>query len=267
MMSQFLESDVACFVALAKEEGWITGNWELDFLRRAFPEGCLVWRESGKTLGYITSIKHENSGWIGNLLVTKEARGQGVGSRLMQGALDALIKKETATIWLTASPKGLGIYRKLGFVTIDSVTRWEGEGKADSGLLASAAFEYEVIRQVDRAGWGDRRRALLEITCSRGRTYSGKHSFLCCQPWEEGTQLGPWGSLSASEAEPLLDLALADCSGRVFLDVPAANLTAAGLLARRGFTICGHNTLMYLGAPPGFDAGKVFALASMGSMG
>ena len=267
MVVPFVESDIGSFVALAKEEGWVTGEWELQFLLQNFPKGCLVWREGGCAVGYITSVKHGNSGWIGNLLVKSEARGRGIGRKLMEGALDALLKGGAVTIWLTASVKGEGLYRKLGFVPIDSVNRWVGEGRFNPVLIGADLHYQEVVRQVDMAGWGDRRDALLDTTCDRGRVFCGNCSFLCCQPWEDGTQLGPWGSLFESQAEPLLDLALSSVSGRVFLDVPAGNVVAAALLTRRGFSLRGSNTLMYLGAEPRFEPKKVFALASMGSMG
>ena len=267
MMEPFVESDIRSFVALAEEEGWVTGEWELQFLLQSFPQGCLVWREDGCAVGYITSARHGNSAWIGNLLVKGEARGRGIGRKLMEGALDALLKGGAATIWLTASVKGEGLYRKLGFVSIDSINRWVGEGMGVPAPFEAAPFDMEVVRQVDRAGWGDGRDALLATTCGRGRTFCGNYSFVCCQPWEAGTQLGPWGSLFESEAEPLLDLALSSVEGRVFLDVPAGNVAAAALLTRRGFSLKGSNTLMYLGAEPRFEPKKVFALASMGSMG
>lgn len=267
MVEPFGETDILSFVSLAKEEGWVTGEWELEFLLRSFPGGCLVWREEGHAVAYITSARHGNSGWIGNLLVQSDARGRGIGRSLMVGALNALLDSGADTVWLTASLLGADLYRKLGFVPIDSINRWIGEGSVGPSLFGVIPFDREVIRQVDRAGWGDRRHALLDTICGRGRIYCGNYSFLCCQPWEDGTQVGPWGALFESEAEPLLDLALSSLKGRVFLDVPAGNVAAASLLARRGFSISGSNTLMYFGKEPRFEPKKVFALASMGSMG
>lgn len=267
MIEPFVESDIPSFIALAKEERWICGAWEFQFLLRSFPQGCLAWREEGKTLGYITSLRHKNSGWIGNLLVTSEARRRGIGAKLMEGALDALLSAHVATVWLTASAKGVGLYRKLGFLPIDSINRWKGTGRNGTDAGRFVHRDLQTMREVDRAGWGDRRDALLDVTFVRGWTCCGEHSFLCCQPWEEGTQIGPWGALLDTQAEQLLDRALDGLLGPVFLDVPAGNLCAAAFLTKRKFSIAGNNTLMYLGAQPGYDNKKIFALASMGSMG
>lgn len=267
MLASMLDSDIPDFLSMARKEGWVTAAWEFEFLLRQYPAGCLAWRENGMSLGYVTALKHDKSGWIGNLLVDYQARRRGIGKRLMKGALDALLAGGVETCWLTASAQGEGLYRELGFVPIDSINRWVGEGGFGKVLLGLGPSDREAIGQVDRAGWGDRRIALLEITSSRGRTFCGNHSFLCCQPWEDGTQLGPWGSLLEAQAEPLLDLALSGIEGRVFLDVPAGNLKAASLLSQRGFSIRGTNILMYLGERPLYEPSKVYALASMGSMG
>lgn len=266
MVTLFLDLDIDPFVALAKEEGWICGRWELEFLLASFPQGCLVRREAGRALGYITSVRHEKSGWIGNLLVSHEARRRGIGKALMESALEALTGSGVETIWLTASAKGAGLYQKLGFKSIDSINRWVGEGGGVQ-RKSPAPGDIDAVRQVDRAGWGDKRDLLLYSTCARGRLYSSSDGFICCQPWEEGTQLGPWGALAESRAEQLLDLALSGTGGKVFVDVPAGNIAAAALLAKRGFAIRGSNTLMYLGATPAYEPKRIFALASMGSMG
>ena len=124
-----------------------------------------------------------------------------------------------------------------------------------------------MVGQVDSAGWGDQRNALLNVTGERGQVICGDSSFVCVQHWQQGTQLGPWGAIFEGQAAALLDLALDAAAKYVFLDVPAGNLAAAALLTRKGFSIKGSNTLMYLGVKPKYSPQQVFALASMGSMG
>ncbi|BCO11262.1 GCN5-related N-acetyltransferase [Citrifermentans bremense] len=251
---------------MAKEEGWICHRWEFDFLLKNFAQGCLVKRDGKSALGYITSVQFGRSGWIGNLLVQQEFRRSGIGRELMQGAISALLKSGVETVWLTASEQGVELYRRLGFVPTDHICRWSGEG-AGKGLLQPGVPDFELVKAVDREGWGERRDSLLVATCSRGSLFSSSAGFICCQPWEDGTQIGPWGCLVASQAWPLLDQALSGVKGRVFLDVPASNLAASALLGQSGFFVKGRSTLMHLGTEPRYHPGKVFALASMGSMG
>ena len=267
MVNPFVDADIAPFLAMAKGEDWICNREELAFLLQNFPQGCLVYREQGRSPGYITSIKYGGSGWIGNLLVHPDARRRGIGRTLMEHGIDALLKSGVETVWLTASAKGAGLYRKLGFLQIDSVDRWIGKGGITPQAPKPVQLDFDSVREVDRAGWGAPRDALLHAACGWGRLYSGSGGFLCCQAQEDGTQIGPWGCSSGSQAGELLDQALAGSDGPVFLDVPAGNLEAALLLVKRGFEIKGSSTLMYLGAKPRYQPEKIFALASMGSMG
>jgi len=262
----FTPSDIPDFLDLAADEGWISGRWEFEFLLRSFPQGCFVWREEGEPLGYLTSVKYGKSGWIGNLLVRPEARRRGIGRALIERSVSVLLKSGVETIWLTASDEGAGLYRKLGFAVIDSVYRWTGSAAANLSLPPDP-LDLESVRAVDRVGWGDRRESLLEVTCARGRLHTSSGGFICCQQWDDGLQIGPWGCLIQSQAAQLMDQLLVEGERKVFLDVPAGNFNANELLVRRGFTVKGSALLMYLGHHPLYQPASIFALASMGSMG
>lgn len=266
MVTPFLDTDVPPFLSMAKKEGWICHRWEFDFLLENFAQGCLVKRVGKSTRGYITSVRYGRSGWIGNLLVQMEFRRQGIGGELMQAATSALHENGVETVWLTASEQGAELYRRLGFVPVDHICRWSGKG-AGKGVLQRGMLDLELAQAVDRQGWGERRDSVLRAACSRGSFFSSPAGFICCQRWEDGTQIGPWGCLVEAQARPLLDQALSGVKGRVFLDVPASNRAATALLEQRGFSVQGRTTLMYLGSKPLYQQGKVFALASMGSMG
>jgi ribosomal protein S18 acetylase RimI-like enzyme len=262
----FLEADIEPFLALAGQEGWISARWELEFLLRSFPQGCFVWREAGEAHGYLTSVRYGRSGWIGNLLVHPEARRHGIGRGLMERAVIALLQSGVETVWLTASSDGAGLYQKLGFVVTDSINRWTGTA-ALNPQFKPEPLDIESVRAVDRVGWGDRRETRLQETCARGRLGTSSGGFICCQEWNIGTQIGPWGCLIGSQAGQLLDQALVEGDGHVFLDVPAGNFAATELLGKRGFSIKGSTLLMYLGDQPLYQPGSIYALASMGSMG
>ena len=86
----------------------------------ANPDGCFVAEKEGRVVGYITTrLDRTNSiGRIPNLAVTAETRGQGLGRRLIQHALDyfraegmALAKIET----MASNPIGQSLYPSCGF--------------------------------------------------------------------------------------------------------------------------------------------------------
>jgi len=262
----FIEEEITSFLELAVQEGWVSGRWEFEFLLRSFPRGCFVWRDDGAVHGYLTSIRYGRSGWIGNLLVHPAARRRGIGRGLMERGVSALIKSGVQTVWLTASFEGAGLYQKIGFAPIDTINRWVGKA-APKGDLIPESLDIESVRAVDRVGWGDRREALLQETCGRGRLQTSSGGFICCQDWDSGTQIGPWGCLIGAQAGQLLERVLTTGDDDVFLDVPAGNFAATALLTARGFTVQGSTALMYLGDHPLYQPGNIYALASMGSMG
>jgi ribosomal protein S18 acetylase RimI-like enzyme len=266
MIAAFMEKDIPHFLALAAEERWICERWEFDFLLRTFPQGCLVWREDGRTLGFVTSIRYGKSGWIGNLLVDPDHRRCGIARELLETAILTLLASWVETVWLTASVQGAGLYSRMGFTAVDTINRWTGRGKGDVGQEEKAP-DLEVVNSIDVSGWGDRRHALINETCRRGRLLGGSDGFICAQKWEHGTQVGPWGCRLEQEARQLLDRALSRVDDGMFLDVPQANDTATALLTENGFSIKGSNLLMYFGARPHYRPKNIYALASMGSMG
>jgi len=260
------KEDINEFLSLAGAEGWISGDWELDFLLAAFPRGCLACRDNGRAVGFVTSVKYDRSGWIGNLIVHPEWRGRGVGSALLLRALAALDEAGTRTVWLTASEAGRPIYERHGFSAIDTVVRWEGQGSV--GVSRGIAGTGEIVA-LDAAGWGDSRELLLGRVVSRGPASLVPAGFLVCQQWSNAVQLGPWSCADSASAAALLGRAVVPCPGgvRMFLDVPEGNRAAPGLLRSDGFVPGAATTLMYRGDAPDYAPERIFALASMGSMG
>lgn len=264
----FRLDDIDPFLRLAAAEGWICDTWEFSFLLRHFPQGCFVVRGEGGPVAFVTSIKYGTSGWLGNLIVAPELRGKGCGSALLESALGALIHAGTRTVWLTASAAGRPIYERLGFFTIDVIERWRGTGVTTKGL-GPTSIAPDLLLRLDAAGWGDNREAILAELVARGTVFAAPDGFLISHTSELGIQLGSWVAHGDKTAGWLLDQALAAAGkeNEVFLDAPARNRTAARLLGARGFAVAGSNLLMFLGEQPDYNADRIYALASMGSMG
>jgi len=262
----FCNEDICEFVSLAANEDWISEAWELDFLRQTFPSGCLVCRNKGVPVAFLTSIRYQKSGWVGNLLVRKEWRGKGLGTSLLARALEVLEEAGTQTIWLTASEAGRPIYERRKFTAIDTINRWEGCGRIENGFSNNS---FKKIIELDEAGWGDQRKALLRATINRGSVSLRPEGFMVLQRWGSAIQLGPWGSTNPEAAAELLmhSIMPAENGARIFLDVPSKNQHASALLRSAGFSIRSSTTLLYRGEKPDYAPAKIYALASMGSMG
>lgn len=264
-ITTFTPDDIHPFLSMAKDEGWISHRRELAFLLERSPEGCLVCREQGRPVGFVTAVRYGRSGWIGNLLVGAANRGRGIGSSLFRQAMEVLNRSNVTTVWLTASTAGRPIYERSGFRGCDRIRRWERTGGP-----AKDADRPSIVRndwqEIDYLGWGDARDELLAYAAADGGAIGTTDGFLMLQRLGNGHQIGPFGALNAAVAEKLLEQALARGS-RLLLDVPAANRAAGKLLLPRGFEVIGEVELMYAGRPAAYHPECIYGLASMGSMG
>lgn len=269
----FRHDDISIFLKLAAAENWISEIWELEFLLSRFPQGCFAARdERGETAGFVTSLKHDRSGWVGNLIVAVEYRGQGVGERLFVHTLQALRSEQVETVWLTASDMGKSLYEKHGFRSIDTITRWVGAGLASApfhGGGISSGPDFSPAIAIDSQAWGDRRSQLLATTLERARLLSSAAGFAGIQPCGDAMQIGPFSALDDGTAGKLLEAALLIVSGdtKVFIDAPDSNRAASSLFRRNGMHGGGSNQLMYAGVVPVYRPELLYGLATMGSCG
>jgi GNAT superfamily N-acetyltransferase len=265
---RFRDDDAVEFLRLSASEGWICDEWESRFLCRTFPQGCLVKRVQGFPVAYVTSIRHETSGWIGNLLVHPDLRRRGLGAELMAQAITALEETGVATIWLTASSSGKPLYERLGFREIDIIRRWSGAGMAVNPD-SSAGLSPSDLVLMDASGWGDRRESLITSLAAKGTVLTGGGAFFVVRPVGGISQIGPWAGVSAAALVNLFDQAVAPSQGRVnlCLDSPAGNVAVGRYLERQGFKAIGSTVLMYRGELPVYLPVHVGALGSLGSMG
>lgn len=272
-IEQFGTDDIATFLTLAEKESWVTERWEFTFLLSVFPQGCFAARsENGETIGFITSLCHDRSGWIGNLIVSESHRGRGIGKTLFSCALAALQAAGIGTFWLTASKSGAQLYAKHGFREIDRIIRWVGEGRqrhassdfcTDRSVLGSSAID------IDFCAWGDWRGGLLAATTGRGRLFHEESGFITLQPCGDSVQFGPFSAVASDGAERLFEAASRHVARgtKVFVDAPASNRAALRMFNRKRMKIAGSNLLMYAGKKPAYRPELIYGLATMGSCG
>jgi ribosomal protein S18 acetylase RimI-like enzyme len=269
----FCPDDIKPFMKLAAAENWVAEPWEFQFLLSEFPEGCFAARnDNGQAAGFVTSLRHEGSGWIGNLIVSAEFRGQGIGESLFGKALETLRINEVETIWLTASKSGQSLYEKYGFSCIDTIIRWVGTGRQRHAAPFGSAEQAGLTGtsyDLDAHVWGDRRSTLLEATAGRGSILQNDSGFIVLQPCRDTVQFGPFSTIDSSAAERLFDDAARSVAigTKVVLDAPVSNRSALRLFNRRNMRIAGSNSLMYAGRKPDYRPEQIYGLATMGSCG
>lgn len=273
IIGPFRRDDIAHFLKLAAAEGWVAEPWEFEFHLSVFPRGCFVARDdNGETAGFVTSLPHLRSGWIGNLIVAEGLRGRGIGAALFRKALEALRGAGAQTIWLTASKSGAPLYEKHGFSSIDTIVRWVGTGRrrnAAHDRYSDWKSAGSVVCGIDCQAWGDRRDDLLAVAIGRGKLLLDESGFAVLQPCGDAWQCGPFTALCSSSAERLFAAALSAIpfESKIYLDAPASNRTALRMFNRRRLKISGTTELMYAGIRPDYRPGLLYGLATMGSCG
>ena len=151
-------ADTLCSIA-----GW---NHTLDDWRRLLalePTGCFTAENAGGAAGVATTTTYGNKvAWTGMLLVHPNARGQGIGTALLNHCLEWLRHRNVTCIKLDATPEGQSLYEKLGFRTEWPLARWE-RTVVPAGLHAeSAASETESCECLQPARNPDAVRSMLD---------------------------------------------------------------------------------------------------------
>jgi GNAT superfamily N-acetyltransferase len=261
--------DLPLGLRLCRAAGW--NQTEADWRRflDLQPDGCFVAELDGLPVGTTTTCVFGPVAWVAMVLVEESVRGRGVGTALLNAALEFLDRRGVPTVRLDATPLGRPLYERLGFVTQFRLARYEGTlppSPEVTGVEAASPGQWESLAALDEAVTGtDRRRMLLRLFAEQPgdvrqvRQGDRPAGFLAAREGRRAVQLGP--CVAVPEAGRLL---FADAwhryGGRhVYLDVPEPNETAARLAEEAGLTVQRHLTRMCRGVPVCEDVGRLWA--------
>jgi len=257
-------SDIPAGMRLKEATGW--NQTEEDWRRflRANERGCMVAEVDGQVRGTVATIIYEHRfAWVGMVLVDPEYRGKGLGTNLLEAAIQYLQDERVPTVKLDATALGKPIYEKLGFQCEYEIERWilkrpplaaaETPGSAHAHKVPEGLFN--LVLAEDRQVFGADRSQLLkslhqgapEFTlaiCESGvligSVFGRRGSF--------ADHLGPWIAKDAHAAEDLLRSFIARSSREVLLvDRLKSNAIAGRLLQSVGFECSRPLTRMYHG--------------------
>ena len=255
--------DLRLGLRLSRQAGW--NQTESDWLRfmNMEPEGCFVAELNGCSVGTTTTCIFENVAWIAMVIVDKNARGQGVGTKLLKHSLDYLNTRKVKTVRLDATHAGRPIYEKLGFVPEYELARFEGFAPSSrnlGGSLKAVGFgdggeesipklrlrlpPFEDLIEFDKQMTGTNRAKMLRLLFeefpgnTRILTYHDKiDGFVTMRPGANALQIGPCVATMNSGPDLLSD-ALNRCAGKaVFVDIPVGNVHAVKIVESSGLTI------------------------------
>jgi len=251
-------ADIAAAVALKDTAGWNQTALDWGRFLAACPQGSFVAESGGRVIGTSATIIYaQQLAWIGMVIVAAEHRGQGIGTALLQKAIDYLVAEKVPCMKLDATPQGRPLYQKLGFVPEYDIERWMLK-RIPSHQTQSAANpinNLDGVLQLDREVFGvDRSQLLRSITESdpqfalrsqHGKVISG---YAFGRRGSRADQLGPWVARDQDSAAELLDQFL-EQSRREFIFVDCLKLSswATKLVTARGFEFSRPLTRMFRG--------------------
>lgn len=275
-------ADVEDADELRRLMGWnqTIADWRR-FLKLS-PQGCFVAAKNGVLLGTVTSITYDETlSWIGMMLVHPEHRRRGIGRHLMGEVLAYLKGRGVACIRLDATPAGLFLYERLGFVSEWTLTRWQGQREHRNHSVKDAAANTRDLREADWAAVQEIDKAALGISRADFIRSLAADSQLALV-WPErgkvagwgllrgginGNYIGPLVSLNNEGALAIVHKMVSNSGDRsIFWDVPDGNRIATSTVRQLGFTPLRSLTRMRLGLPVGkSDPRAQFAISDPSS--
>jgi len=147
-----------------------TINWDLveedfEFMIGLEPDGCFVLLDDSERMGLATTISFGKVGWLGNVIVSENYRGRGVGSMLVKHSLKYLTNKHVETVGLYSYIDKVPLYRRLGFEYNSTFILLKGKGSSSPTRLHLREAEKDDIQGIidlDSFCFGASRRKLLE---------------------------------------------------------------------------------------------------------
>ena len=246
--------------ALTKIEKWGTTRQELEELLTINPQGFFIAHIKEEPVGIVSSINYGSFGFIGNLIVMNNFRGQGIGSEVMKEAIDYLKIHNVKTIMLDAVPLTVPLYENLGFIpmcrSLRLKTSYESKlhnnyvsHMSDNDLTESINLDYKYFNG-DRSELLKRRYFQNYDYCFIIKRSGYIKGFLMAFPKNKHIFVGPWiVDPDEPNASILLDRLVYKKKTKLLIGVLESNCRALELLKSLSFKIFNYSIRMYLGDP------------------
>ncbi len=276
ILRPMVAADIPAGERLCRLAGWNqrADDWAL-FLRLA-PDGCFAAVRNGEVVGTVTAVSYGGTvGWVGMLLVDPAVRRRGVGTMLLDRAVEVLTGCKT--VKLDATPAGKRVYDQIGFtdeyglrrMTINAAPCLKATG--EPSVRAMGDDDLPSVIAMDRDVFGADRSGLIEglyamaphrahVADGDGGTLAG---FVLGRPGQTFEHVGPIAAADLPTARALARAALAAVGGEpAVVDAADGHDDWTGWLASIGFTTQRPFIRMVKGADPhAGDPARQFAIA------
>lgn len=252
-------ADIPAGMRLKRLAGWNQNAADWCRFLQFNPTGCFVAEIRGQVVGTAATIIYERRlAWIGMVLVDPDFRGRGIGTRLLEEAIEYLDTAGIRSIKLDATPQGRPIYERLGFESEYEIQRWLLKRLPPRVLSMPELYPVsDEVLKLDREVFGADRSQLLRSLARDTPQFvlaTGQHREVSGYAFgRSGTladHLGPWMARDADEkvaAETLDEFLRRSARETVFVDFPVSRAFMSGLLTARGFNFSRCLTRMVRG--------------------
>jgi GNAT superfamily N-acetyltransferase len=261
-------------LCLSEQSQWNQTEHDWRRLIRSPPRGCFGAFLDGRLIGTVTTVAYGTElAWIGMMLVDPDYRRRGLGTRLMQTALEHLQRIGVNSIKLDATPSGRPLYESLGFRPEGLIERWEGTGQAGVKKKRPAWDErdHPALYAFDHLAFGADRSSILASLIADSPVAplvaiapeGQPEGFALARTGRRAFYIGPVAAGSQDTALDLLDEMLGRLAGkRVYLDFNTTFGLDSAVLVDRGLVKQRELTQMAFGpATPAGISGLIFGLA------
>jgi GNAT superfamily N-acetyltransferase len=254
------EADIPAGMRLKEISGWNQTSADWQRFLSASPQGCFVAEIDGAVRGTSATITYENRfAWIGMVLVDPDYRSRGIGTALLQRAIDHIDSIGVPCAKLDATPAGKPIYERLGFKSEFEIARWIL--RREPGRPQHIAPEtmpsplLERLLLADREAFGADRSALLRSLHHVAPQFTdglwnagGIEGYCFARQGSFADHLGPWIAKDQATGAHLLDNFLArSVRDTIIVDCPSHNIAVKRALQSRGFVVSRPLTRMFRG--------------------
>ena len=161
MCSSDLEFAAKCTAG----EGWSSETrLEFEGFIEYDPTGCFIAEEEQNPVGIGIATSYGTYGFIGELIVSKELRGHGLGRQLLDHAVDYLRRKGAQNILLDGVLPAISLYERVGFHKVCRSLRFMGKlkGTPHPSVRAMQKEDMPCVKELDLRGFGVDRGFFLE---------------------------------------------------------------------------------------------------------
>jgi len=248
------KADIDYVTESIERERWGYTKRDIERCWQFEPNGCFIAEVQNKPVGQVFSICYGKMGWIGLLIVNLEQRGKGVGTVLMQTAIDYLQKAGAETIRLEAAEKAVPLYKRLGFreefdsLRLSKQLKQNGKQKPlRENIFPVQEEDIENMAEFDSKYFGANRIRVLKSLCEESpqSCFVAKEkqkivAYVMSRKISLIHRIGPWvcakeNTQAASDLLITSINSIEEKNTELRIGTPAHNTNAVELLERLGF--------------------------------